>query len=238
VSLPEKAPITGVCATAAILALLALSSIAGAAERLACRVHDVPEAGRLATCTGQIGPRYPQWTWVLIGEPPDRITRIEIFEPGKEQPRQVLEGIDERPPLARDFGENRGRVGFVLEDVNFDGMPDLRLAKGPPDESGTAYRWWLFDKSADSFAPSEALDSLRNPAVNRKRRLVIGAARDERGRQARIFYRWQQGQLAPVSAEAQGNDEHGTCVRSHYTVKDGKFEKLRETDCRRISDSE
>jgi hypothetical protein len=206
-------------------------ALAEGQSRLDCRVHEVTASGRLATCTARIGAQHPEWTWVLVGEPPDRITRIEIYEPGKDEPRQVLDGLDERPALRRDFGGQRGSVAFVLEDVNFDGVFDLRLQKGPADEAGVPFRWWLFDKTSGQFVPSPALDGVRSPAVNVKRRLLIGTARDEQGRHARIFYRWREGQLAPVAAEAVGRTEHGACVRSHYTMKDGKFEKLRETEC-------
>ncbi len=201
-------------------------------ERLDCRVHETPQQGRLATCTGRVSPKHPAWTWVLIGTPPDRVTRIEIYEPNQPEPRQVLEGFEARPPLRPNWGPDKGHIAFVLQDVNFDRMPDLRLATGDRDETGFGYRWWLFDKESETFVASDALGKLRSPTINNKKRLLIAAAKDERGRTARIVYRWKDGVLTPVGAQAYERTEDGRCIRSHYTVKDGKFEKLRETECR------
>jgi hypothetical protein len=224
--------------TLAAAASLALGLAAGPAHAqsgnlLRCLVHPSPEGGRLATCTGRANPRYGEWTFVLMGRVPNIVTRIEIHEPGSDRPRQVLEGFELRPGLARgDGARDPGRVDFVLQDVNFDRSADLRIAIGPADAEGIAYRWFLFDRDGEHFAPTDLLDAIKSPVVNAKRRLVLGAFTDERGRKGRVSFRWRDGKLEPVAAVAQERTEEGRCLASHYVVRDGKFEKIRESACR------
>lgn len=217
---------------AAALIAAALPARAETGNRFACIVHHAPEAGRLATCTGQASTRHGAWTFVLRGRAPNIVTRIEIYEPGRDTPRQVIDGFELRPPLVRGDGREPGRVAFILQDVNFDRHNDLRLAIGPPAAEGTAYRWFLFDPAAGAYVPTTALDALRDPVFNPRRKLVQGAFKDERGRTGRIAFKWRAGKLEPVGAVAHERSEDGRCIASHYTVREGKFAKLRESECR------
>lgn len=198
-----------------------------------CLVHHSPESGRLATCTGRVGANQPELTYILVGRMPNIVTRIEIYQSGRDAPRQVLEGFELRPNLVRgDGGRDPGRVDFVLQDVNFDRHADLRIAMGPADAEGVAYRWFLFDKDGEQFAPTDLLDAIKSPVINATRKLVLGAFTDERGRAGRVSFKWRDGKLEPVGALAEERTEDGRCLASHYIVRDGKFEKIRESECR------
>lgn len=222
-------------AAAAFATALAATTAMAQTERgnlLRCVVPAAPEAGRLAICTGRVGPQQTEWTFFLVGRAPNVVTRIEIYQAGRDEPRQVIDGFEARPPLVRGDGREPGRVEFVLQDVNFDRSADLRIALGPPDAEGTAYLWFLFDRDADAFAPTDAFDQVRSPIVNARRRTILGAFKDGRGRTGRMAFKWRDGKLEPVSAIAEERTDDGRCTASHYTMRDGKFEKLRETDCR------
>jgi hypothetical protein len=220
----------------AALALLALAAAPAQAQSggnlLRCVVHDSPEAGRLATCAGRVSPKQTEWTFVLVGHPPNVVTRIEIYQIGRDAPRQVIGGLDLRPALVRGDGRDPGRVDFVLQDVNFDRSADLRIAVGPAGDDGVAYRWFLFDADGEQFAPTDLLDSIRSPVVNASRKLILGAFKDERGRTGRVSFKWKDGRLEPVGALAEERTEDGRCHASHYIVRDGRFEKTRESECR------
>jgi hypothetical protein len=223
-------------AAASLVAALALGTATAAAQtasnHLACVVDHSPENGRLATCTGRVSSRYPEWTFVLRGRPPNLVTRIEIYQRGQEAPRQVLSGFELKPNLVRGDGVNPGRVDFVLQDVNFDRLTDLRLAVGPAEGDGVAYRWFLFDRDTEEFVATDALDAIRNPVFNPRRRLVLGAFKDERGRSGLIAFKWREGKLEPISAIARERTQDGRCIATHYVLRDGQFEKRRETECR------
>jgi hypothetical protein len=230
--------------------LLALAAAAAPAHAqtggnvLRCLVHQSPADGRLATCTGRVSAKRPDWTFVLVGRAPNVVTRIEIYEPGRDPPREVIDGFELRPNLVPgDGGRSPGRVDFVLQDVNFDRSADLRLAMGPAGDDGVAYRWFLFDPEAGDggkFAPTDLLDAVKSPVVNASRKLILGAFKDERGRTGRVSFKWRNGQLEPVGALAEERTDDGRCIASHYVVREGKFEKLRESECRpgREPDSE
>ena len=164
---------------AAIAAGLLAAALAGSAPAraesgnvLRCDVHATPEDGRLATCTASVGHGKREWTFLLIGREPNLITRVEIFELGSDKPRQVIEGLELRPRLVRGTAISAGQIDVVLQDVNFDRFADLRIAIGPADADGVAYRWFLYDRDADAFVPTDLLDRLRSPVINARRRLV------------------------------------------------------------------
>ena len=224
-------PLAASLAFAALLAAPPAHAQAGG-NRLRCIVHDSPEAGRLATCTGRVSVKQPEWTFVLVGRAPNVVTRIEIYQIGRDAPRQVIDGFEARPRLVRGDGRDPGTVDFVLQDVNFDRSADLRIAIGPGGEDGVAYRWFLFGADGEAFAPTDLLDAIKSPVINATRKLVLGAFKDERGRTGRISFKWREGKLAPVGALAEERTEDGRCLASHYIVRDGKFAKIRETECR------
>ena len=197
-----------------------------------CIVHHSPEEGRLASCAGRVSHQHPEWTFVLRGREPNVVTSIEIHQRGQETPKQVLTGFELRPNLVRGDGVHPGRVDFVLQDVNFDRLLDLRLAMGPPEGDGTAYRWFRFDREAEEFVPTDALDAVKSPVFNPRRRLVLGSFKDERGRTGQIAFKWRDGKLEPVGAIAHERTDDGRCIATHYVMRDGQFEKLRESECR------
>ena len=199
---------------------------------LRCVVHHSPEAGRLATCTAPVATGKGEWTFQIIGREPNIVTRVEIYEIGRDTPRQVLEGFELRPTLVRGDARTPGRIDIVLQDVDFDRHADLRIAIGPAGAEGTAYRWFLFDRGADAFAPTGLLDAIRSPIVNARRKSIQGVFTDERGRTGRMVLKWRDGKLEPLSAIARERTEDGRCIASHYVRREGKFEKTRETECR------
>jgi hypothetical protein len=217
---------------AAVLLIAAPPAAAQTGNRLDCIVHHSPEEGRLATCTGRVSHQHREWSFVLRGRPPNLVTAIEIYQRGQETPLQTLAGFELRPDLVRGDGVRPGRVDFVLQDVNFDRVDDLRLAVGPAEGDGVAYRWFLFDREAGAFVPTDALDAIRSPLFNPRRRLVLGAFKDERGRSGRISFKWRDGRLEPVGAIARERTEDGRCIAAHYVMRDGKLEKRAESECR------
>ena len=223
----------------AAASLLAAASAAGALPARAetgnlfkCIVHHSPEEGRLATCTGRVSHQHPEWSFVLRGRVPNVVTSIEVHQRGQETPKQTLSGFELRPNLVRGDGVQPGRVDFVLQDVNFDRFNDLRLAMGPPDGDGTAYRWFVFDREAEEFVPTDALDAVKSPVFNSRRRLVLGSFKDERGRTGQIAFKWREGKLEPVGAIAHERTDDGRCIATHYIMRDGQFEKMRESECK------
>lgn len=217
---------------AAASAAGALPAQAQTGNQFKCIVHHSPEEGRLATCTGRVSHQHPEWNFVLRGRTPNVVTSIEIHQRGQETPKQILSGFELRPSLVRGDGVHPGRVEFVLQDVNFDRFLDLRLAVGPPEGDGTAYRWFLFDRDAGEFVATDLLDAVKSPVFNARRRLVLGTFKDERGRTGQIAFKWRDGKLEPSGAVAHERTDDGRCIATHYVMRDGQFEKLRESECR------
>ncbi len=199
---------------------------------LDCTVDDVPVNGRLATCTGRVSPNMPYWTWVVRGQAPNRVTSIEIYEHEKTEPRQVLRGFTARPALVPGDRRDKGSIALILQDVNFDREADLRIALGPPGDIGVRYRWWLFDKAKGEFVATDLLDAVLSPIVNVRRKSIIGAGKDDKGRALQVLYKWRNDRLDPSAAQARGRDEAGNCIVTHYISKNGKFEKKMVTDCK------
>ena len=71
---------------AAVLAACAGEAAAQAGNVFACVVHPSVDDGRLATCMGRAIPGRGEWRFVLRGREPNIVTRIEIYEPGRDAP--------------------------------------------------------------------------------------------------------------------------------------------------------
>jgi hypothetical protein len=234
----RKARALRMALAAAALPLAAWPAAAEYRGLLDCTVFDAPREGRLATCTGRVSHQHPHWTWVVRGEAPNRVTAIEIYEREKPEPRQVIKGFVARPALTPGDGREKGSIALILQDVNFDGAADLRLARGPAGDIGVRYRWWTFDKEKGEFVATDLLDEVLTPVINARRRSIVGAGTDARGRPLRVLYKWRNGRLDPSAAIARSRDDFGKCTLVHYVVKEGKFEKKQETECREKSDGE
>lgn len=129
----------------------------------------------------------------------DGIRRLEVWRPGEAEPRQHF-----------DCGMAEG--GLTVEDMNFDGCPDFRIARRTDDwsEDGVYYNCWLWDPVRERFVPGKSLEELSRPYFDAERQqiysLKLNGDFNDRG-----VYAWEGGKL--------------TCLRRF-----GRWSEQREVD--------
>jgi len=128
--------------------------------------------------------------FTLVGEsasptaPTMTVRAIEIRRGGDPEPIQRLEGFQTEIRL--------DESGFVIEDMNFDGWRDIRLARGSHGEERT-YLCWLYDPETGQYARSEALEQLTEPEFDAQTKTIHAGGSHGK----RQTYSWRNGRLTP-----------------------------------------
>lgn len=81
------------------------------------------------------------------------------------------------PPENYFFCDINKREIFVAEDMNFDGVNDIRLIQFIPAAPNTPYYYWMYNKAANQFQRSKAFDNITTPEFDHKQKLIISSWR-------------------------------------------------------------
>lgn len=172
--------------TAASLASLLLAVGCGgeAPPSLDATVLTGDEWGRLAV---EIRAGQPPLEAILLGgagaeDEPDRIYSLAVRRQGEERPFQtvLLPGLE----LPRDGW----RELVVVEDADFDGYADLRIAEGLTAGPNVAYIHFLWDPATGSFAAAPELDAIVSPVYDAEARRIRSEWRDGAARYGSEVY--------------------------------------------------
>lgn len=125
------------------------------------------------------------------------VTQIEIRRAGVEQPIQVLDGIEARPPLID------GAAVVEQLDMNFDGYADLRLIEFVAAGGNHAYLNWLFDPSMMNFVRAPSLDAIPSASFDTNTSEIHSSWRDGANRYGSDTYIWQEGEPSIVRRESR-----------------------------------
>ena len=61
---------------------------------------------------------------------------------------------------------------FIIEDVNFDGAPDIRLLQFEPASPNEPYYFWVYDAKTGKFKRFKALEEITSPRFDPKDKLI------------------------------------------------------------------
>jgi hypothetical protein len=123
---------------------------------------------------------------------------------------QRLEGLDTRTPVVD------GELLLEQPDLDFDGMPDLRIVADRPAGPNVPYRHWRYDKVSARFVAVPALDELAAPQFDAERREVRSDWRDGAARHGTDRYAWRDGALVPLSRTVQEARGPGAVTERRY----------------------
>jgi hypothetical protein len=169
------------------------------------------------TVEGARGPGdAPPWRFTLVADAPPgadgmlAVRAIEVRRATSPELVQRLEGLDTRTPHSTET------PGLEQVDMDFDGLPDLRLQTDAPAGPNVPYRHWLYDPPAGRFTASPALDALTSPTFDVGSREVVDRWRDGAARYGTDRYVWQDGRLVGVTRETREGLRPGVSTVKRY----------------------
>ncbi|OKP95506.1 hypothetical protein [Paenibacillus sp. P46E] len=124
----------------------------------------------------------PEYTFVLYGQEREYIHsayKIAIFKSGQQKPLQEL--IFE-PTETMDSAH----LGFIVEDMNFDGYNDIRIQANLPAAPNIPYYCWLWEAASSRFVPSEELEAITSPEFDPKHQEITTF-----GRSSSVEHFWE-----------------------------------------------
>ncbi len=156
------------------------------------------------------------------------MTKVEILPADDAYPSQTfdLPGI----PFLCPESESEPEFGHVvLEDMDFDGDMDFRIAFDPAWEC-LQYRCWLWDAPSKSYIQRADLEDLASPVFDATSRVVTSACGDAMTTWE-TRYRWEaQGALIEFEHIETIEEENAPARRKTYAVKNGERELMKEEE--------
>ena len=113
----------------------------------------------------------------MIGEDKEEnvqlVNSIQVIKKGQTAIHQTLKGFE------AEVGKNEQ---VTIEDLNFDGQPDIRLMQFLPTDESIAYFYWLYDSSKDRYVRSSSLEEhVFSPDLDDENELIISQWRKKDG---------------------------------------------------------
>jgi len=144
-----------------------------------------------------------------------RLSAIEVRRAGAAELVQRLDGLDTQTPTTGG--------GPILEqiDLDFDGMPDMRVVESMPAGPNVPYRNWRYDRASGRFVASPELDELTSPVFDAQRREVRSDWRDGAARYGTDTLTWRDGRLEPQRRVTREAGSTGKVTQRTYSWSGG-----------------
>ncbi len=138
--------------------------------------------------------------------------RITVYKnDGKETRVQALE-------FEATETADEEKLGFIVEDMNFDGYNDIRIQVNNPAAPNNSYYCWVYDPAKGVFVEDCALGGLISPAFDQAAKLVHSYERVSAAEYLSWTYRYVNGVLTLI-LEKKATYDPGTGARVE-TVKE------------------
>lgn len=144
-----------------------------------------------------------------IGEPDSnkmkKVTGIQVLKKG--QIHQTLEGFES------DVQQNED---VIVEDLNFDGYPDIRLLQYLPATPNIPYYYWLYDTALGKYVRNVEMEKITSPALDMTNQSILSQWSKSRTLVGTDYYQFKGHQLKLIKQEVQEYTDPNTYV---LTVK-------------------
>ncbi len=88
---------------------------------------------------------------------------------------------------------NGKNLGFVLEDMNFDGYKDIRIQALTPAGPNIPYLCWLWDSAAAQFVRNGDLEKITSPKFDQEKKTITSFVRSSAVHHLEYTYRYSDG---------------------------------------------
>lgn len=166
-----------------------------------------------------------EFEFKTIGEVQDNntkiVNRIEVFTKGQTTVFQALEGFK---------AEVQANEQVSVEDLNFDGVPDIRIMQFAPTDASITYFYWLYDKQQGKFIRNESLEQqVFSPSVDLENKQLISQWRKNDGTFGADFYEFPSpNRISLIKQESNTPYQDSMYMKTIKEVKDGVMQVVSE----------
>lgn len=131
---------------------------------------------------------------VTIDEDKESIVKIDIYKKGEATVFQTLDALELPYEEDNPFFDTP-----TFEDLNFDGIPDLRM----PESLGNAnvyYAYWIYNPTSKKFEPNTEM-TLSLPKVDAAKKQIASFERNSAASYVETIYEYQDGKFVIVRIE-------------------------------------
>lgn len=138
-----------------------------------------------------------EFDFELIGEVDNKlrhVTRIEVRRKGEASTYQMLNDFSSEVQVNEDV---------IVEDLNFDGYPDIRLLQYLPSDSNIPFYYWLYEPTSGKFIRNKSMEKITSLAIDRENRYLLSQWTKSKTHVGTDFYRYKGNRLVLVRREIQ-----------------------------------
>jgi hypothetical protein len=122
-----------------------------------------------------IHPSLPEFLFKVYGEEKGSTyaaNKIEIYQ-SEEEDGEVQEILLEETDTP-----DKESLGFIIEDMNFDGYRDIRIQQSLSASPNISYYYWLWDKTSSKYVSNASLEMIMSPEFDNKNKWIKSYVRD------------------------------------------------------------
>lgn len=126
--------------------------------------------------------------------------QISIYMTGENGEKgELLQDLKLKEPTRTPNGTS---LGLIIEDMNFDGIPDVRIQSFTTPGPNIPYFCWLWDSKTTSFVENSELEGITSPAFQSADNTIVSQNRGSASSHTESTYRFMNGALT-LSKEVQ-----------------------------------
>lgn len=127
---------------------------------------------------------------------------------------------------------NNGKnLGFVIEDMNFDGYKDIRIQRATPAGPNIPYLCWLWDNDTKHFFENRHLETILAPRFDHEKKIITSFARESAAHHFDFTYKYIDDIPTLIKIrERKGEIVNGQKIGHFITkeLKDGEMQVIEE----------
>jgi hypothetical protein len=148
------------------------------------------------------------------------ISKLDIYNSKKEKV-QTISGFNKA------IYEKDGTV--ELEDLNFDGLLDIKIPIYFPDriKFDSGYLYFVYDKTKKQFIRNTKLEALEYLNFDQKNKEFVKFEADGSGNESDYYYKWSNNNFYLIK-KVQSFEDNDKTTYTEYEIKNNKSVKVRE----------
>ena len=172
----------------------------------------------------QVAPDSPLTTFRVLGDKERKTFSafgIHVIAPDGSE--HMLDQFDAT------FPDNSEADVLLIEDLNFDGYADLRMARYMFGGANVPYLVWLYNPATSQFESSEALQSLVSLEVDSQNKELVSRRKVSAKEFTVSFYRIESGKPVLTRVEESTRNPDGSRLVKTFVVGPDQSKKLTGT---------